>query len=169
MQTLISVVSLAFAGCMVLSSCVLPNAEVPITQLEVREIQTREFDTPNVKLVMKSMMNVLQDEGFIIKNAVMDLGLICAEKNIDLENKVFAMFKKAFAEPNDRWDKQQILEASANVSEFGDKTRVRVTFQKKTLDNFGCPSEIQSIRDPAYYQNFFEKVSKGIFIQEQGL
>jgi len=139
------------------------------TQLQIREIQSREFDTNNTKLVMKSMMNVLQDEGFIIKNAVAELGLLSAEKNIDVENKGTAFLLCALQGNAARWSKQQVLEASANVSEFGNKTRVRINFQTKTIDNFGCPKDIQTLNDPQYYQLFFDKVSKGIFIQEQNI
>ena len=33
--------------------------------------------------------------------------------------------------------------------------------------NYGCPKGVVTISDSLYYQNFFEKVGKGIFIQEQ--
>jgi len=156
--------SLLFTGC-----CVYQENEQPITQLQIREIQTREFDTQDTKLVMKSVMNVLQDEGFIVKNAVMDIGLLNAEKHVDIENK-FSSFCLTLMEGKDaRWCKQTVLEASANVSEFGCKTRVRMNFQSKTFDNFGCPKEITTIQDPQFYMNFFDKVSKGIFIQEQNI
>ncbi len=140
---------------------------VPPTQLEIREIQTRDFDSNDTKLVMKSMMNVLQDEGFIIKNVVPDVGLLSAERNVDVENKTSAAILRLLGDPNTRWNKLDMIEASANVSEFGAKTRVRINFQKKTIDNFGCPNDVKTIYDGALYQEFFEKVSKGIFIQTQ--
>src|SRR5262245_46081965 len=59
-------------------------APPPQTQLQVREYQTRVFDIPDHKLAMKAMLNVLQDDGFVVKNAVVELGLITAEKEIDL-------------------------------------------------------------------------------------
>lgn len=153
-----------------LNGCALNrSADEPYTQLQVREIQSREFDTPDKKLVMKSMMNVLQDEGFILKNAVPDLGLLSAEKNIDIENKNTAFLLCLLDGKNARWDKQTLLEASANVSEYGNKTRVRMNFQTKTVDNFGAPKDVQTIKDPNYYRDFFDKVSKSIFIQEQNI
>jgi PBP1b-binding outer membrane lipoprotein LpoB len=150
-----------------LSGCIPRSEENPMTQLQTREIQTREFDTADSKLVMKSMMNVLQDEGFLIKNAVLDLGLISAEKNIDIENKFQAFLCAMNQGVNARWNKQQILEASANVSEYGCKTRVRMNFQMKTIDNHGCPQDVKTLLDGEYYCNFFEKVSKGIFLQQE--
>lgn len=167
MKKILMVVSTLGICSIMLTGCVPQKTEEPMTQLQVREIQSRDFETTDSKLVMKSMMNVLQDEGFIIKNAVLELGLLSAEKNVDVENKTQAVFSALLGDPNARWSKFQILEASANVSEFGSKTRVRMNFQIKTIDNFGCPKDVVTIRDSLYYQVFFDKVSKGVFLQEQ--
>ena len=153
-----------------MTSCASRNAQFsPVTQLQIRQTQSRDFDTNNTKLVMKSMMNVLQDDGFIIKNAVVDIGLLSAEKNIDIENKFQSACLAALGGPSARWNKQVTLEISANVSDFGDQTRVRVNFQTKTLDNFGCPKNIETVKDTKFYADFFDKVGKGIFIQEQNI
>ncbi len=163
------IICFTIISCTFLSGCALKGSDNEVmTQLQVREIQTREMDTSDTKLVMKSMMNVLQDEGFIIKNAVLDLGLLSAEKHIDIENTPLAMLMLAF-NAHATWEKQQILEASANLSEFGDKTRIRINFQMKTLNNFGQVRNVVTVTDPEYYLRFFEKVSKGVFIQEQGI
>jgi PBP1b-binding outer membrane lipoprotein LpoB len=163
-------ISLAIIASMMLSGCAhYDSSDSTLTQLQIREIQSRDFDTANTKLVMKSIMNVLQDEGYIIKNAVVDLGLINAEKTINVEDTTTAILMVLCANSNARWDKHAILEASANVSEFGSTTRVRINFQTKTLDNYGCPKNVVTIKDPRIYQYFFEKVSKGIFIQEQNI
>lgn len=62
------------------------------TQLQIREFQTRTYETKDTKMVMKAMLNVLQDDGFIVKNANVDLGLITATKELDVENKGAALF-----------------------------------------------------------------------------
>lgn len=157
-------------GMIFLSGCVANKSEMTeITQLQVREIQTREYDICDTKLVMKSMMNVLQDDGYIIKNAVVDLGLLSAEKNIDVEKTGEAIMLTLLIGQVARWNKHMFLEASGNVSEYGSKTRVRMNFQTKTIDNFGCPQIIKTIHDVKFYQDFFDKVSKGIFIEQQGV
>ncbi len=151
----------------VFTGCTYSAPESPMTQLQVREMQSREFDTKDTKLVTKSVMNVLQDEGFIIKNAVLDLGLISAERYIDIENSNDVFRSRFFSGQYARWNKQYIIEASANISEYGNQTRVRLNFQRKTIDNFGSPVDVRTVLDPALYQSFFEKVSKGIFIQQE--
>lgn len=139
------------------------------TQLQIREFQTRAYETNDTKMVMKAMLNVLQDEGFIVKNAVLDLGLLSAEKSIDIESKGQAFLAAFFGGVHARWKKASIIECTANVSEFGKQTRVRVTFQAKTLDNKGGILELKRLEDEKYYQEFFSKVDKGIFIQKEKL
>ena len=137
------------------------------TQLQIREIQTRTFETNDTKMVMKAMLNVLQDEGFIVKNAVLDLGLLSAEKAVDIEDKGEAFMMVFLAGPEAKWNKASIIECTANVSEFGEKIRVRVNFQLKVLDNKGGIVKIEQIDDEKYYRDFFSKVDKGIFLQRE--
>ena len=61
-----------------------PNIPPARTQLEVRAFQTYTFDTADSKLVMKAMFNALQDEGYVVRNAVIELGLITATREVDL-------------------------------------------------------------------------------------
>ncbi|EAU56071.1 hypothetical protein [Mariprofundus ferrooxydans] len=60
------------------------------TQLQIREFQTRTYDTNDYKMVMKAVLNTLQDDGYIIQQANVDLGLLTAKKEIDTTDKVMA-------------------------------------------------------------------------------
>ena len=140
-----------------------------MTQLQVRELQTRIFETSDTKMVMKVMLDVLQDDGFIIKNVDSNLGLLTADKDVNVENK-FNAFMSAFSSGSQaRWNKYAVVEVSANVSDYGEKTKVRANFQEKVFDNFGAVSSVQAIMDEDYYQQFFSTVSKGIFLGEENL
>ena len=37
------------------------------SQLEIRQMQTRDFDTSETTMVLRAMLNVLQDEGYIVE------------------------------------------------------------------------------------------------------
>jgi hypothetical protein len=149
-------------------SCAKTNVAVPKkTQLQVRQFQTRTYDTKNTKMVMKALFNVLQDDGFIVKNAVVDLGLLTAEKEVDIESSGVKFFALFFMGANASWEKSMILEATANVSEFGEQTKVRVNFQAKVLDNTGRVLSVEQVQDEKFYQDFFSKVDKGIFIEKE--
>lgn len=139
------------------------------TQMEIREFQTRTYATGDVKMVLKAMLNVLQDDGFIVKNANTELGLLHAAKEINVQDGGEAFFSALLFGANARWKKNSTIEATANVSEFGTECRVRVNFQVKVLDNVGNVMDVRQIEDPNYYQTFFSKVDKGIFIQTEKL
>jgi len=138
-----------------------------MTQLKIRGFQTRSYETDDSLMVMKALLNVLQDEFFIVKNADATLGLITATKEVDLEDRGF--FARLFSDEDDRWKKNCIIECSGNVSKFGTHTRVRINFQMKTFDNKGDVMEIVHIQDSKFYQEFFSKVDKGIFIAKEKL
>ena len=154
------------------------------TQLEVREFQTRTFDTADHKLVMKAMLNVLQDDGYVVKNAVVDLGLITAEKEIDVapgrsgSGGVFGGTVIFGGGPGGvvfgpqsqpAYKKTEVRDFTGNVSEFGNQTKVRVSFQRKVLDNRGDVVEVEPMEDPAFYQDFFSRMDKSMFLQKEQL
>lgn len=175
-----ALLSLALAA-----ACAAPQ-DPPRTQLEIRQAQTRAFDTTDTRLVMKAMLEVLQDEGYGVKNAVVELGLITAIKEVDLAPNhsgdgrldVFGgttlilggggIFLGGDADGG-TWRKTEVIDCTSNVSEHGQQTRVRVSFQRKVLDNRGNIVSSAPIDDPAFYQEFFSKVDKAIFLEEERL
>ena len=161
--------SLSLISFLFLAGCVTTGAGPQKTQLQIREFQTRSYETKDTKMVMKSLLNVLQDDGFIVKNANVELGLLTATKEVDVENKGEAFLMAFLAGRDARWKKNSVIECSANVSEFGTQTRVRVNFQLKVMNNRNEVMGVQQVEDPNYYQEFFSKVDKGIFIEKEKL
>jgi len=151
-----------------MTGCATPP-ETEKTQLQIRAIQTRTYEISESKLVLKAMLNVLQDDGYIVKTAVPEIGLLTAIKEIDIERISESMPAFFFGGANARWKKSAIIEATCNVSYFGDTCKIRVNFTQKILDNLGGVIEIRQIYDQKFYQTFFTKVDKSIFIQRMGL
>lgn len=118
---------------------------------------------------MKAVLNVLQDDGYIVKNASVDLGLLSATKEVSVVDNGEAFWMTFLAGQNARYKKNSIIEATANVSEFGKDSRVRVNFQMKVMDNAGNVMDVRQIDDGKFYEDFFAKVDKGIFIQKEKL
>ena len=164
----VKAISIFVASLMILG-CATTPATPPKTQLEIREFQTRDYDTSDVKMVMKSLLNVLQDDNYIVKNANVELGLLSAAKELNVENKGQAVLLTLLAGQNARWKKNSTIECSGNVTEMGKVCKVRINFQIKTLDNKGGVVDVKTIEDPVFYQEFFAKVDKGIFIGKQKL
>ena len=162
----------------------------PQTQLEVREYQTRTFDTADTALVMKAMFNVLQDDGYVVKNAVVELGLITAQRESDLApgrsgangGGIFGglggiviggtgpggvVVGGSQQEPS--FPKTEVRDFTGNVSAFGQQTKVRVSFQRKVLDNRGQVVEVEPVSDLEIYQSFFSRMDKSLFLQKENL
>ena len=138
-----------------------------MSQLQIREFQTRAFDTADTLLVMKALLNVLQDDFYIVKNADAALGVVVATKEIDVDDRGF--WKKLFSDDTDRWKKNSVVECSGTVSAYGKTTRVRMNFQVKTYDNSGAVMEVVQVQDQKFYQEFFAKVDKGVFLAKEKL
>ena len=139
-----------------------------VSQLQMREFQTKTTEA-DMKTTMKAMMAVLQDDSYMLKEANLDLGLITAQKEVDVQDTGAAVVAVLFAGANARWAKNSIWEATANVTEYGDKCKVRVTFQMKKMNNKGEVMEVQQVDTENHYVEFFDKVDKAIFLQKEGL
>ena len=136
------------------------------TQLEIRQIQTRTFDTQDQVLVMKAVLNVLQDDGFIVNNANSELGLISASKEIPTEKIEKSEMRRRFGVHIHAHF--VLIEASATVSPFDRQTRVRTNFQVKFFDDDRKKLlTVSQLLEGNFYQEFFFKVDKGIFIQKE--
>lgn len=70
---------------LVLSGCVTPappdvTGSGTASQLETRVTQTRVYDTLDKPMTMRSVIATLQDLGFVIDNADVDLGTVTATR-----------------------------------------------------------------------------------------
>jgi len=102
------------------------------SQLEDRVLQTRHYETKDVKMVIKAVMHTLQDDNYIIKQADIELGLLSAQKEEDLEPNQNTLSTVLGNVLDAHFQKHVITEVSANISEYNrDKTYVRINFQRK--------------------------------------
>lgn len=191
--------SLFLSGCLIIDQQRTPPPRpADQTQLQKRQFQQREFDSTDVKTAMKSVLSVLQDDGFTVKNAVVDLGLLSAIKETQITNGTSStrtttttssasddfwesIFRamggrnntrertRTTTEQPQRFEKFKTVEATVYVEEFGKKIRVRASFTAKILDNFGDPMQVNEVDDMKFYQEFFLKIDKGLFLTRQKL
>jgi hypothetical protein len=154
-----------------LFACVAPPPVPQKTQLEIRQIQTREYERlpGGATRIMKAVISVLQDEGYIVRNADKDLGFITAAKETDIQDEWERIFSQFSNGEYARFRKNSIAECLVSVSEIGSRIRVRAVFQVKVQDNMGGTVSVQQLDDPAFYQDFFAKVDKGIFLEKERL
>jgi len=161
--------SVSGCGTTSLPGMVLEKKAKQKSQLEIRQMQTRTYETKDMKMIMKAMLNVLQDDDFIIKQVNTDMGFFNATKETDVEKGSERFWEEFWWGKYGTWKKNSIIDCTANISEFGDGMRVRVNFQVKIMDNKGGCVLVRQVDDPKYYQDFFSKVDKGIFIEKEGI
>lgn len=148
------------------------NEEIitPVTQLEKRQFQTKSYPADDSLLAMKSVLNVLQDEGFIVYNVNSLLGYIYGAKDFDISDPnvdISQEFGVTKSRLNYNGVKVATLEVSINVTQFGEQSRVRANFRRKLLNEYGNAQMIEDIEDAQYYADFYAKVDSAIVLQKQ--
>ena len=163
-----------------------------------RQLQSRKYDIKSEKELLSASNNVLQDMGFNLDESNMPLGVIVASKNRDATDSgqiAGAILMAALFRVQTNYDKDQKIRASLvtkpaatnNPIQVDVTTRtgkqvkfnqsveapngyvVRVTFQRLVWNQKGVLSKIEGINDPEIYQEFFDKLSKSIFLQAQNV
>jgi len=71
---------LALAGCQTMKERVLDSSVDGQTSVQLRSIQTRSFDTSDKAKTMRTVIATLQDLGFVVDKADLDLGTVSATK-----------------------------------------------------------------------------------------
>jgi len=147
--------------------------------LERRQLQTRQYDTTNEEQILTAVAGVLQDLGFTLDNSETKLGFVAASKKADAKSggqmagALFLDMLSALGGNSSnnmsRCDKEQVVKASVitKPSLDGNKTAVRVTFQRIVWNMNNQISKVESINEPEIYQKFYDGLSKAIFLEAQ--
>lgn len=137
-----------------------------IVQMKVRTMQTRTFVGQNASSIMKEVISVLQDEGYIIKNISNDLGILTAERNIHIEKFSSKFWAFVFSGRKGRWKKYSLMELNSNVTEEQGRAKLRLNFLIRIYDNLGRVVDVHQILDDEAYLDFFNKVQKGLLSKQ---
>ena len=142
-----------------------------MTQLQMRELQTREWDITDKAKILSVSVGVLSDDGYVVQNANADIGLLSASKELyerEVDDAGIAFLKGALGGSYSAETTSSSIEVNVSVMPFGEKTRVRMVAQlSQESTKTGVTKEI--ITDAEFYQNFFTKLEKGLFIEREGL
>ena len=164
--------------CLGLSGCVtVPTGFLKPSNdyLEKRQLQMRQYDTTDQEKIITSVAGVLQDLSFTLDASETQVGFVAASKKADATNKsqVFAAILLGGLGNNpqlvQQCDKSQVIKASviSKPGLDGKKTVVRVTFQRIVWNMAGQINRVETLKDPAMYQKFYESLSKAIFLEAQ--
>ena len=153
---------------------------------EIRISQTRLYDTNDTQKVMKAIINNLQDEGYVLSDMSYELGVITAKKEAMIKpagsalNKLLKCFLlgafggiagaaatgAALGSGNSIEQAMEITTATANITNLNNQIKIRVNFSRKTKIG-QTETSAEQINDPIFYQDFFSKLDKSLFLESQ--
>lgn len=143
--------------------------------LAERELQTRIFDTDDEKLVLDSCSAVLQDLGFLIDESEQQLGLLVGSKMrsaINPAEVTVSFILAALSRTSPIYSERQLMRISLVTTPLSGErtgTSVRVTFQRIVYNNEGGVFKLETLGTPEIYQEFFDKLSKALFLEAEEL
>jgi hypothetical protein len=133
-----------FAGC----------ASTPeLTALQRRSFEARDLQG-SFEDAFKATIQVLQDEGYVIKNADFQSGVIQGETGIK----------------QDFWGgTMHNAEVTATLEQFGENTvKERLVFLNKSKDSsrYGTFEDSKRIEDPKFFQRIYDDIQKEMFVRK---
>ncbi len=142
-----------------------------------RQVETRRYDGINEVDLVTASANVLQDLGFNLENSETRLGVITASKERDATHggeiaaSIAVALLTGIPMPT---SKDQTIRVALVVrpvidskgNPMTDNYFVRMTFQRivRRTDN---STKAETLKDPQLYQDFFERLSKSVFLEAQ--
>lgn len=171
---LVAACLLAASGC-----ATIPKDALVLSpdSMERRQLQTRRLDGIGEKELLSAAAGVLQDLGFNIDESETKLGVIVASKDRSAitGGQIFGAVLLALMGTYSEIDKTQKIRVSlvtrpAILSDGAISPNshfLRITIQRIVRNTADQVTRIESIEEPEIYQEFFEKLSKSVFLEVQ--
>ena len=144
------------------------------------QMQTRKYETNDEAKILAACAGLLQDMGFNLDESETKLGVITSSKMrsaVDAGQQVAAVLLGILVGAPMPTDKEQRMRAcvvTRPAGKYGEHSPVtvryilvRVTFQRIVWNTQGQVTKSESLTDPKIYQEFFDKLSKAIFLEAQ--
>jgi hypothetical protein len=172
-----ALLAVALGGCA--TGQQLAQPQFAVGGLEARAAQSRSFEPGDARLVLKAVVNVLQDEGFVIREASAELGVVTAVKEwrsrqsndgLRIAKWIAApmTYGASLLIPSGRTEFTAV-EASVNVTQEAARARVRISLVAKVTDRQGRVQSVRPVDDAFAYQGLLARLDKALFLQHEGL
>lgn len=149
--------------------------QLPPASLENRQLQTRRFANTTEDTLLAACAGVFQDLGFNLDESETELGVIVASKRKSAVNPATGRLMKLlnlFADidiPVDRDQRIRVSLVSWPTPEVEGSFFVRVTFQRIVWNTNNEISRREALHDAEIYQQFFERLSKSVFLEAHAI
>lgn len=154
----------------------VPKAALQLSpdSLQRRQAQTRVFETTDEAELLSASAALLQDLGFTLDESEVDLGVIVASKDRDATEVAQVVGAVAMAivfGADVPVDDEQKIRAALVTRKLEERNgyAVRLTMQRIVWNTDRQVSRTEPLDDPAMYQEFFDKLSKSVFLEAQEL
>ena len=168
----------AIVGIVLVGACAptIPKEALELSpeSLERRQAHTRVFETKDEAAILSASAALLQDLGFNLDESEVELGVIVGSKNRDateVGQVIFSILMAALFYTPTPWDDEQKIRASVITRKLEERNgyAVRLTMQRIVWNTNGQVSRTEPLDDPEMYQEFFDKLSKAVFLEAQEL
>jgi len=163
-------VAVSVAGCVSMPENLLVTSP---QSLERRQVEARKFTGIQEPNLVSAVGAVIQDLGFTLEGSETKLGLIVAQKDRDATQAgevVAAVLIALLGGGQTAISRDQKIRVSVVILPTADKLKdswvIRATFQRivTRTDN---SQFAETLADPKLHTEFFEKLSKAVFLEAQ--
>lgn len=144
--------------------------------MQLRQLQTRRIDGISETKLLAASVGVLQDLGFEIDESETKLGVIVASKDRSAVNPAAvagSILLAALSGVAVPWDSTQKIRVSLvthpalgpDGQSLPDDQIIRITIQRVVWNTQGQITHIDSVEEPEIYQEFYDRLSKSIFLE----
>ncbi len=156
----------------------------------LRRLQTRRFATQDEAMVLQASAALLQDLGFNLDDSETDVGLIVGSKNrsaVEAGQVVGAVIGTIVVtaiavvlaaaggggggtgDTTVAYDERQYMRACLVTHPDSKGVLVRINFQRIVWDSKGRISRREALQEPHHYEEFFDRLSKAVFLEAHQL
>jgi hypothetical protein len=147
--------------------------QVAETSLQDRQMQSRFFETENEVALLSAGVAVLQDMGYSIDETETKSGVVTASKTVDATNNAQiagAVLLAVLGGGNMSIDSEQQIKVSfvtipSKLNNTG--YLARATFQRIVTNTQGQVTKAETMDNEELYTEFFNKLSKSVFLEAQ--
>lgn len=139
-----------------------------LTATELMAIQTKSYNNVDTYVIMKAILNVLQDNYYFVEDADYKLGFIRANREFDTRDK-YINIKEEFGCSKKMAGIKRLsvakTEANINITPNEDNINiVRINIRKKVMNMYDIEIRVNDVTDKELYNQFFaaldEKLNK---------
>ncbi|PJI30668.1 hypothetical protein [Acinetobacter pseudolwoffii] len=152
--------------------------QLSTSSLETRQMQTRQFDGLSETDALAAAAGVLQDMGFTLTESEAKLGVIVGNKDrsaVSGGQVAGALLLTLLSGvPVDYDNNQKIIASLVTRPALDSQGRVkpnsfyvRVTFARMVWNTANQLTKAEPLNDSQLYQEFFDKLSKSVFLEGQ--